>query len=89
VIAFDKMDRLTSEALSIGNHLLCSSQTKVSKEIENVVRLNAGVHALCDCIVHGLHARKRAIAVPNDIEVPEVEVGREPDITHTPSISLI
>jgi hypothetical protein len=89
VIAFDKMDRLTGQALSIGNHVLCPPQAKVPKEIENVVRLNAGVHAVCDCIVHGLHVRKRAIAVPNDIEVPEVEVGREPDITHTPSFSLI
>jgi len=89
VNAFDKVDRLTGQALSIGNHLLCPSQAKVPKDIEHVVRLNAGVYAVCDCIVHGLHARKKAIAVPNDIEVPQVEVGREPDIMHPPSFSLI
>jgi len=89
MIAFDKMDRLTGQALTIGNHLFRSPQAKVPKEIENVVRLHARIHAVCDCIVHDLYFRKRAIAVPNDIEVPKVEVGREPDVTHTPSFSLI
>jgi len=89
VIAFDKMDRLAGQALPVGNHLFRSSQAKVPKEIENVVRLHAGVHAVRDCIVHCLHICKRAIAVPNDIEVPEMEVRREPDAAHDPSFSLI
>jgi len=89
VIALDEMDRLAGQALPIGDHLLRSPQAEVPKEIENVVWPYAGVHAVDNCNVHRQYIRKRAIAIPNDIEVPEMEVRREPDATHDSSFSLI
>lgn len=41
------------------------------------------------CIVCRQYVRKRAVAIPNDIEVPKMEVRLEPDAAHNTSFSLI
>jgi hypothetical protein len=43
---------------------------------------NALVYPILDARIHLVHSRERAIAVANDVEVPEVKIGREPYISH-------
>lgn len=52
------------------------------REKKNIAWLGASVNTLADHIVHLLRISKRAIAVPNDVEVAEMKIGREPDIAH-------
>ena len=41
-------------------------------------------HPIRDVRIHLFRACKRTIAVADDVEVPEVKIGREPRIGHTP-----
>jgi hypothetical protein len=82
VVAFDKVDCSAGQPLSIGNYAFRSSQAEIPEKIKNIAWLGASVNTLADYIVHLLRIRKRAIAVPNDVEVAEMKIGREPDIAH-------
>jgi hypothetical protein len=77
------MDRLADQSLSIGRHFFNAAPAKVPKEIQRVVWLDTQVHSIRDARIHLFRSRERSIAVENDIEVPEVKVGREPSISHT------
>lgn len=82
VITFDKMNCLAVQPLSISCYVFRSSQTKVAEEIQNVICLRTGIHAVCDCFVHLMSVRERTIAVPDNVEMSEVKVGCEPNVTH-------
>lgn len=82
MVSLDKMDRLAVQALSIGRNPFNAAHAKVPKEIQRVVCLDALVHPIHDVRIHLFRSRERSIAVANDIEVPEVKVGREPSINH-------
>lgn len=82
VIAFSKVNRPACQPLPIGSHLFRLPHAEVAEEIENVVRLDTRIYTICNRIIHLLDVCKRTLAVPNDVEVPEVEVGREPNVTH-------
>ena len=82
VVAFDKVDCSAGQPLSIGNYAFRSSQAEIPEKIKNIAWLGASVNTLADHIVHLLRIRKRAIALPNDVEVAEMKIGREPDIAH-------
>ena len=43
-----------------------------------------GGHPIRDVRIHLFRARKRTIAIADDVEVPEVKIGCEPRIGHTP-----
>jgi hypothetical protein len=58
------------------------AQAEIPKEIQRVVRLDVRVHPIRDVGIHFFGARKRTIAVADDVEVPEVKIGREPRIGH-------
>ena len=76
------MDRLALQALAIGRHLFNAAHATVPKEIQRVVCLDALFHPIRNVRIHLFRARERSIAVANDVEVPEMEVGREPSISH-------
>jgi hypothetical protein len=83
VIAFSEVDSPARQPLPIGGYLFCLSHAEVAEKIEDVIRLDTRIHTVRNRIVHLLRVCKRTVAVPNDVEVSEVEVGREPNVTHT------
>ena len=82
VISVDEVDRLTGNLLSIGRYGFGSAHTKVSEKIENIIRLHRSIQSLQDGRVHLLRVGERTVAVANDVEVPKVEVGGEPNVGH-------
>jgi hypothetical protein len=82
VIAFDKMNRFAVQPLAIGCYVFRSPQTEIAEEIQNVICFRTCIHAVRDCIVHFMSVLERTIAVPDDVEMSEVKVGREPNVTH-------
>jgi len=82
VIAFDEVDGPAGQPLSINGHTFRSTEAEIPEEIENIVRFGASVDALADRFVHLLRVCKWTIAVPNDVEVAEMKIGREPDTAH-------
>ena len=84
MVSLNKMDRLAVQALAIGRHLFNASHAKIPKEIERVVWLDVRVHSIRDVRIHLFRVLKRTIAIADDVEVPEVKIGCEPRIGHTP-----
>ena len=84
MVSLNKMDRLAVQALPIGRHLFNTAHAEVSKEIQRIVWLDVRVHPIRDMRIHLFRGRKRTIAIADDVEVPEVKIGREPRIGHTP-----
>jgi hypothetical protein len=82
VVAFDKVNCPAGQPLSIGSHMFRSSHAEIPKEIKNIVWFSASVDTLADHVVHFLRIPKRTIAVPNNVEVAEMKIGREPDTAH-------
>ena len=82
MVSLNKMDRLAVQALAIGRDLFDAAHAEIAKEIQRVVWLDTLVHPIHDARVHLFRGRERSIAVANDVEVPEMEVGREPSISH-------
>ena len=76
------MDRLAVQALAIGRYLFNAAHAKIPKKIERVVLLDVRVHPIRDEAIHLFRVRKRTIAIADDVEVPEVEIGCEPGIGH-------
>jgi hypothetical protein len=83
MVSLDKMDRLAIQALAIGRDLFDAAHAEITEEIQHVVWLDTLVHPIHDARDHLFRGLERSIAVANDIEVPEVKVGREPSISHT------
>jgi hypothetical protein len=88
VIAFSEVNTPARQPPSIGGYLFRLSHAEVAEKIEDVIRLDTRIHTVSNRIVHLLRVCKRTVAVPNDVEVSEVEVGREPNVTHS-SFSLV
>ena len=84
MISVREMDRLAAEALAVGRDLFNTAHAKVPKEIERIVLLDVRVHPIRDVRIHLFRTRKRAVAIADDVEVPEVKIGCEPCIGHTP-----
>src|ERR1035437_818429 len=78
------MDRLALQALTIGRHLFNAAHAKIPKKIERIVWLDVRVHPIRDARIHLFRALKRTIAIADDVEVSEVEIGCEPRIGHRP-----
>jgi hypothetical protein len=82
VISVDEVDRLAGNLIAIDGNCLWSSHAEVPEEIEHVIRLYRRIHALDNSRVHFLRVRERTLAVANDVEVPEMEVGGKPSVSH-------
>ena len=82
VVSLDKMDRFAVQALAISRHLFNAAHAKIPKKIERIVWFDVCVHPVRDVRIHLFRARKRTIAIANDVEVSEVKIGREPSISH-------
>ena len=82
VIAVDEMDGLASQAVAICRHAVVLAETKISEKIQCVVGLHKGIQAIHNHFIHLPRICERAIAISDDVEVPEVKVGREPDVSH-------
>jgi len=89
VIAFSKVNCPARQPLPIGGYLFCLSHAEVAEKIEDVIRLDTRIHTVRNRIVHLLRVCERTVAVSNDVEVSEVEVGREPNVTHSLFSSVI
>jgi hypothetical protein len=79
------MDRLAVQTLSIGRHLFDAAHVKVPNKIERVVWLDVSVHPVRDVRIHLFRARKRTIAIADDVEVPEVKS----DVNQVSAMSLL
>jgi hypothetical protein len=77
------MDSLAGKPFSVSCYVLRSTQTEISQEVDDIIWLDARIHSVCDCVVHLVQIRKWTIAVPNNVEVPEVKVRREPRFSHS------
>ena len=84
MVSLNKMDRLAVQALAIGRHLFNAAHAKIPQKIERVVWLDVRVHPIHDVRIHLFRARKRTIAIADDVEVSEVKIGCEPGIGHVP-----
>jgi len=82
MVSLDKMDRFAVQALAIGRDFFNAAHAKIPKEVESIVLLDVRVHPIRDVRIHLFRTRKRAVAIADDVEVPEVEIGCEPGIGH-------
>lgn len=82
VIAFSEMDSPARQPFPIGGYLFRLSHAEVTEKIKDVIRLDTRIHTVRNRIVHLLNVCEGTVAVPNDVEMSEVEVGREPNVTH-------
>jgi hypothetical protein len=83
VIALNEMNPFAVQTIAIRGDLLNATHAKVPEKIQSIVWLHALVHPIHDARVHLFRGCEWAIAVANDVEVPEVKVRREPGISHT------
>jgi hypothetical protein len=83
MIAFNEMDLYAVQTLAVGRDPFNVAHAPVPEKIERVVWLDALVHPIRDAGVHLVSRGERPITVANDIEVPEVEIGRKPGVGHT------
>ena len=82
VIAVDKMDGLASQPAAVGRHAVVLAETEISEKIKRVVWLHTGIQSIHNHLIHLPRICERAIAISDDVEVSEVEVGREPSVSH-------
>jgi hypothetical protein len=59
---------------------------KIPKEVQNVIRFYASVQAFKNRMIHLLNGFKRAIAVPNNVLVPQMKISSEPNVWHELSL---
>ena len=53
---------------------LLPTNCAIEPEIERIVLLDVRVHSIRDVRIHLFRARKRTIAIADDVEVPEVKI---------------
>jgi len=56
------------------------ANAEISKEVQNVVRFYMRVQAFKNRMIHFLNGFKRAIAVPNNVLVPQMKISSEPNV---------
>jgi hypothetical protein len=81
-VALDKIDVLATDALAILGGAPGRPQAEVAQGIEIVLLSDCRVHIIEDELVHLGHHLEWPLAVPDDIPVSEMKVGREPGISH-------
>jgi len=59
------------------------ADAEISKEVQNIVRFYARVQAFQNLLIHFLDGVERAIAVSDDVLVPQMKVGGEPNVEHS------
>ena len=59
------------------------ADAEISEEVQNVVRLCTRVQAFQNLPIHFLDSLERAIAVSDDVLVPQMKVGGEPNVEHS------
>jgi hypothetical protein len=82
VISVDEVDRLAGKLIAIEDDGLGPAHAEVPEEVEHVTGLNRRIHAIHDGSVHLPSVYERTIAIPNNVEVSEVEIGSEPNFSH-------
>ena len=61
------------------------TDTEISQKVQDVVRFDEAVQSFEDCAIHLLDRVKRTITIPDDVLVPEMKIGGEPDVGHRDS----
>jgi excisionase family DNA binding protein len=64
-----------------GPHLWADAE--ISEEVQNVVRFCTRVQAFQNLPIHFLDSLERAVAVSDDVLVPQMKVGGEPNVEHS------
>jgi hypothetical protein len=82
VVSVNKVDSLAGDLIAIEGDGLRAAHAEVSEEIEHVIRLDQRIQTLQDGRVHLPRVCERTVAVANDIEVPQMKVGRKPSVSH-------
>jgi hypothetical protein len=57
------------------------ADAEIPEKVQDVVRFDDAVQPFY-CPIHFLDRVERTITVPNDVLVPEVKIGSEPDVGH-------
>ncbi len=82
VVSVNEVDRLAGDLIAIEGDGLWASHAEVSEEIEHVIWLDQRIQTLQDGGIHLPRVSERTVAVANDIEVPQMKVGRKPGVSH-------
>ena len=59
------------------------ADAEISEEVQNIVRFYTRVQTFQNLPVHFLDSVERAIAVLDDVLVPQMKVGGEPNVEHS------
>ena len=64
---------------------LAWADAEVPEKVQDVVCFDEAVRPFDDCPIHLLDGVERTITIPNDVLVPKVKIGCEPDVGHRDS----
>ena len=59
------------------------ADAEISEKVQDIVRFYTRVHAFQNPLIHFLDSLERAIAVSNDVLVPQMKVSGEPNVEHS------
>ena len=59
------------------------ADAEISEEVQNIVRFYTRVQTFQNLLIHFLDSLERAIAVSNDVLVPQMKVCGEPNVEHS------
>jgi hypothetical protein len=82
VVSVNEVDCLAGDLIAIEGDGLRAAHAEVTEEIEHVIWLDQRIQTLQDGRVHLPRVCERTVAVANDIEVPQMKVGRKPSVSH-------
>lgn len=88
MISGNRKDFLASDLLSEFRRSCLWTNTEISKEVKDVVCLYTIVQAFEDRLIHLLNTFKGAVAIPNDVLVPQMKICGEPDVVHRSALQL-
>jgi hypothetical protein len=82
VVSVNEVDCLAGDLIPVEGDGLRAAHAEVPEEIEHIIGLDQGIQTLQDGRVHLPRVCERTVAVANDIEVPQMKVGRKPSVSH-------
>jgi hypothetical protein len=82
VVSVNEVDCLAGDLIAIEGDGLRAAHAEIPEEIEHVIWLDQRIQTLQDGCVHLSRVCERTVAVANDIEVPQMKVGRKPSVSH-------
>ncbi len=82
VVSVNEVDCLAGDLIAIEGDGLRAAHAEVTEEIEHVIWPDQRIQTLQDGRVHLPRVCEGTVAVANDVEVPQMKVGRKPSVSH-------